>query len=167
MNKTKTTSTWISKRSIKPICNSCYSWPGEHTKTPNSKRRRGRTVVVKIKQRICDELTRMLPKAKIVGYFKTSTSLWFSSSVKALSSSRISTTFFLTTPLRILGSPVTKKKPPPKQPTLLHNGQNIPMATCHSLVAYKKSHCSPNPLSHTNCQKTPKKWSKCAPKINK
>ena len=111
MNKTKTTSTWISKRSIKPICNSCYSWPGEHTKTPNSKRRRGRTVVVKIKQRICDELTRMLPKAKIVGSLKTSTSLWFSSSVKAHSSSRISTTFFLTAPLKILDSFVTKKTP--------------------------------------------------------
>ena len=112
MNKTKTTSTWISKRLIKPMCNSYYSWLGEHIKTPNSKRRMGRIVVVNIKQRIRNELTRMLPKAKIVGSLKTSTSLWFSSSVKAHSSSRISTTFFLTAPLRILGSSVTKKKTP-------------------------------------------------------
>ena len=111
MNKTKTTSTWISKRLIKPMCNSYYSWLGEHIKTPNSKRRMGRIVVVNIKQRIRNELTRMLPKAKIVGYFKTSTSLWFSSSIKALSSSRILVVFSLTAPLKILDSFVTKKTP--------------------------------------------------------
>ena len=30
----------------------------------------------------------------------------------------------------------------PKQPTLLHNSQNIPMAMCHTLVAYRKNHYS-------------------------
>lgn len=68
----------------------------------------------------------------------------------------------------------------PKQPTLLHNGQNIPMATCHTLVAYRKNHCSlptnkmslPNDQSQGNtwpykilppgkitpCKSTPPKW---------